>query len=179
MSSTDQTGIAKLGNVLYQSLVDFPYSAYSVPRVPDQTDSSTSANMPDSSVGPTGYTQYALDEPLAQFCLSNDSASSLLAQDPALTPGQAWKKLSGHYKNKSHDSHDVRGIGKGEVTDEQLELAFKCGNWGETRPSRLFLRVSQYCLCGRDQVSLTRTSYIMIPCAHSMTILRMGWLARP
>jgi hypothetical protein len=133
----------KLGNVLYQTFVEFPYSAYSVPRVPDQKPASDTAEMPHAKVSPTGYSTYTLDDALAQFCQSDDSVSALLAQDPTLTPGQAWKKLSGHYEKHSHESQDIRDIGKGEVTDEQLELAYRCGKWGKTRPSRLFLRVIQ------------------------------------
>lgn len=154
MSSTDQTGLPKLGNVLYQTLVEFPYSAYSVPRVPDQPNPSRSANMPHASATAAGHTKYTLDEPLAQYCQSNDSVSALLAQDPTLTPGQAWKKLSSHYNRKSHESQDIRDIGKGEVTDEQLELAFKCGKWGRTRPSRLFLRVRHAIFVAAYQASL-------------------------
>ncbi|KAH8205566.1 hypothetical protein TruAng_000272 [Truncatella angustata] len=140
MSSTDQTGLPKLGSVLYQAFVEFPYSAYSVPRVPDQKKPLETSAMAQVDIGTAGLTNFSLDEPLARFCQSDDSVSALLAQDPALSPGQAWKKLSHHYKNKSHETQDIRDIGKGEVTDEQLELAFRCGKWGKTRPSRLFLR---------------------------------------
>ncbi|KAM0810542.1 hypothetical protein AB5N19_10891 [Seiridium cardinale] len=147
MSSTDQTGMPKLGSVLYQTFVEFPYSAYSVPRVPDQTTTSADPEMPHARANPAGYTAYTLDDPLAKFCQSDDSVSALLAQDPALTPGQAWKKLSSHYKKHSRESQDIRDIGKGDVTDEQLELAYKCGKWGNTRPSKLFLRLYHDSLC--------------------------------
>lgn len=165
MSSSDLTGLPKLGNVLYQTLVEFPQSAYSVQRVPDQEEASSSVStaatttttppnteMPhakgNSVSSSSGHpTNFNIGEPLAQFCQSTDSISSLLAADPKLTPGQAWKKLSSHYKHHGHESQDIRGIGKGDVTDEQLEMAYRCGKWGNTRPSKLFLRVRSYYLC--------------------------------
>lgn len=142
MSSPGQTGLPKLGNVLFQTVVQFPYSAYSIPRIPDQDSSpSDPSAMPHSHSNSSGHTTFSISEPLANLCLSDESVSGLLARDPILSPGQAWKKLASQYKNKSHESQDIRDIGKGNVTDDQLELAFRCGKWGRTRPSKLFLRV--------------------------------------
>ncbi|KAI4602944.1 hypothetical protein KJ359_008165 [Pestalotiopsis sp. 9143b] len=165
MSSSDLTGLPKLGNVLYQTLVEFPQSAYSVQRVPDQQEASSSVSTAATTTTPpntemphakgnsvssssSGHpTKFNVGEPLAQFCQSTDSISSLLAADPNLTPGQAWKKLSSHYKHHGHESQDIRDIGKGDVTDEQLEMAYRCGKWGNTRPSKLFLRLYHDSLC--------------------------------
>lgn len=168
MSSSDLTGLPKLGNVLYQTLVEFPYSAYYIQRIPDQesassSSSSTITTTPPSSSSPSAATtdmphakdnvaghhptKYNIGEPLANFCQSGESISSLLASDPSLSPGQAWKKLCCHYKHHGHESQDIRDIGQGEVTDEQLEMAYKCGKWGKTRPSKLFLRLYHDSLC--------------------------------
>lgn len=74
------------------------------------------------------------------LCTSSESVSSLLAQDPTLAPGEAWKKLYGHHVSKP-SSKDVNAAGKGSVSKEELERAAKCGKWGPTQPSELFLRV--------------------------------------
>ncbi|KAK2031658.1 hypothetical protein LX32DRAFT_556817 [Colletotrichum zoysiae] len=150
MSSHGQTGLPKLGNVLYQTVFQFPYSAYSVPRVPDQKKTSSSA---DSSAMSHAQTKseyknaHTLSEPLASLCASSNTVSGLLAEDSTLTPGQAWKKLVEHYSSDSHEPKDIRDIGQGELTDDELEVAFKCGKWGATRPSKLFLRLYHDALC--------------------------------
>lgn len=147
MSSPGQTGLPKLGNVLYQTVFQFPYSAYSVPRVPDQK-TTTSPSSSDPSTMPHARTKseyqnaHTLSEPLASFCASSNTVSGFLAEDPTLQPGHAWKKLATHHKSNSHEPKDIRDIGQGDVSDDELEVAFKCGKWGTTRPSRLFLRVS-------------------------------------
>ncbi|CAI0654728.1 unnamed protein product [Colletotrichum noveboracense] len=152
MSSPGQTGLPKLGNVLYQTVFQFPYSAYSVPRVPDQKTASASSSS-DPSTMPHARTKseyqnaHTLSEPLASFCASSNTVSGFLAEDPTLQPGHAWKKLATHYKSNSHEPKDIRDIGQGEVSDDELEVAFRCGKWGTTRPSRLFLRLYHDALC--------------------------------
>ncbi|KAI9715716.1 MAG: hypothetical protein M1828_000731 [Chrysothrix sp. TS-e1954] len=79
-----------------------------------------------------------LSEHLQQQCQSPDSISSGLAISPDRSPGDISKEM--------YDSHNLvdveakmpkeRGIASG--TD--LELVRKCGNFGDTKPSELFLR---------------------------------------
>ncbi|KAK1989710.1 phospholipase D/nuclease [Colletotrichum falcatum] len=150
MSSPGQSGLPKLGNVLYQTVFQFPYSAYSVPRVPDQKTTSSFSNPPAISHAQT-KSEYenapTLSEPLVSFCASSNTVSRFLAEEPSLTPGQAWKKLANHYKSNSHEPKDIRDIGRGKVTNDELDVAFKCGKWGTTRPSSLFLRLYHDTLC--------------------------------
>jgi hypothetical protein len=79
-----------------------------------------------------------LPDHVLDLCTSNESISSLLAHDPHLAPGEAWKKLYSSHQKK----HDVDGAGKAEIWPEELARAARCGKWGPTQPSELFLRVS-------------------------------------
>ncbi|KAE9971731.1 hypothetical protein BLS_004335 [Venturia inaequalis] len=74
------------------------------------------------------------------WCTSKDSVSNELAKDRSLSPGDAVKKLYGegdgiHLSEKKALPH------REPATQEELERAFQCGNFGPTRPSELFLRI--------------------------------------
>ncbi|KAI1143088.1 IQ calmodulin-binding motif protein [Hypoxylon sp. FL0543] len=96
---------------------------------------------------------YRISERLYELCLSPESVSSLVAQDPSLTPGEAWKKLFGHH---DHDiagyglKEDIRDIGKGSISSQELQRAQSCGKWGSQEPSDLFLRIYHDALCTLD-----------------------------
>lgn len=82
---------------------------------------------------------------LVELCQSNVSVSGLMAEDPSLTPGQAWKKLLEHSKIEQHSikhRHHHKDSEIDSTEADELEVAYRCGRWGETRPSDLFLRVS-------------------------------------
>lgn len=86
-----------------------------------------------------------LSPALVELCQSDVSVSGLMVEDPSLTPGQAWKKLLEHskieqYSIKHLHHHEDNEIDRTEAGE--LEVAYRCGKWGETRPSDLFLRVS-------------------------------------
>ncbi|KAI0132618.1 hypothetical protein BJ170DRAFT_255175 [Xylariales sp. AK1849] len=135
------TGIPKLGSSLYQAFIEFPQSALTIPRQQDPK----AAAMPSASA--TGQSQHRLGETLTQLCQSNDSVSSLLAKDPTLSPGEAWKKLYHHHTTRPHGSEAVRDIGRGTVESDQLLQAQSCGKWGQHQPSELFLRLYHDTLC--------------------------------
>jgi len=77
-----------------------------------------------------------------KLCTSDESVSSVLAADPKLAPGDAWKKLYGHHAGRPKSAHAADDAGKGAVSQEALDRAAKCGKWGPTQPSDLFLRVT-------------------------------------
>lgn len=83
----------------------------------------------------------SVSDRIAELCASIDSVSSLLAADPSLAPGDAWHKLYGHHLSKPEGPKGVDHAGEGEGPDEMLDKARKCGKWGPTEPSDLFLRV--------------------------------------
>ncbi|KAH6856147.1 hypothetical protein B0I37DRAFT_425195 [Chaetomium sp. MPI-CAGE-AT-0009] len=82
------------------------------------------------------------------LCTSGGSVSSLLAREPNLSPGDAWERLYGDTrKGEGAKSEPKRqsGDGREHIESESapqtdLERAAKCGNWGPTKPSDLFLK---------------------------------------
>lgn len=90
-----------------------------------------------------------------KLCTSGESVSALLAADPTLAPGDAWHKLFGHHVSKATtSSHAADDAGKNEVSKADLERAAKCGKWGPTQPSELFLRV------GLQSLAKERNMYV-------------------
>lgn len=88
-----------------------------------------------------------ISDRLIELCTSGESVSSLVAQDPSLAPGDAWEKL---YSKRRLKATTVSGKGPGDgsegaepqlIPQDELEKAARCGKWGPTRPSELFLRV--------------------------------------
>lgn len=82
-----------------------------------------------------------IDDDLFKLFTSNETVSSLLAQDPKLSPGDAWQKLYGHHKSKLSGPKSIHGAGKQTASAQALQRAAECGKWGPTQPSELFLRV--------------------------------------
>lgn len=73
------------------------------------------------------------------LCQGSKTVSSEIARDPTLSPGQVIKHLYG----EDIAGHDELGHFKSHAASpEDLEKAFRCGKWGNTRPSELFLKVS-------------------------------------
>ena len=78
-----------------------------------------------------------VSEHVIQLCQATETVSSVLAKDPTLAPGDVVKKLYGHHKKVlDHDPEKNRQAASAEAQEQ----AFKCGNWGPTRPSPLFLQ---------------------------------------
>lgn len=135
------SGAQKFSSALYQGLIEFPLSALTISRQQDpKAVEMAKSHSSDSSA-------YTMDESFCQLCQSSETVSSLLAQDPTLSPGDAWRKL---YKNHSKlgDKHrDIRDMGKGSVDGEELNKARECGKWGSNNPSHMFLRLYHDALC--------------------------------
>jgi hypothetical protein len=136
--------IRALSDSIFQVFILFPYSALTIPRQrqlgPAQTSpkdcpAPTSADMKEIASDDT------ISDDLIALFTSQESVSSLLASDPTLAPGDAWKKLYGHHAG-THTAHkSEHSAGKRAVSTQALERAAKCGNWGATQPSELFLAV--------------------------------------
>ncbi|KAI1381825.1 IQ calmodulin-binding motif protein [Hypoxylon crocopeplum] len=103
----------------------------------------------DSPDAPT-ESRFEISERLYELCLSSESVSSALAEDPSLPPGEAWKKLFGHHDYELCSTGDVRDVGKGSVDSKELSRAKSCGKWGSQEPSDLFLRIYHDALCTLD-----------------------------
>lgn len=79
---------------------------------------------------------------VVDLCQGNTTISSELARDPALAPGHVVKSL---YGTDVADHAELKHYKEPRASAEDLEKAYRCGKWGSTRPSELFLRVSQLC----------------------------------
>jgi hypothetical protein len=82
-----------------------------------------------------------ISDQVYKFCTAEESVSSVLAQDPTLSPGEAWKKLYGHHTPGEKEGKKVTEEPRALITPEELKRAKECGKWGPTEPSELFLRV--------------------------------------
>jgi hypothetical protein len=83
-----------------------------------------------------------ISDKVYKLCTSPESVSSLLAKDPTLAPGDAWKKLYGGHAAGEKESKATARAHRDQITPDDLKRALECGNWGPTQPSELFLRVS-------------------------------------
>lgn len=143
---TDNTGYPKLASTLYQAFVEFPASAFTIPR--QQTiDYSTMHNTTTTTTTNTnrkeaeGESGFKLDLNLVRFCQESESVSARLAKEPDVAPGNAWKEMFSRSERSLTNSKDIRNIGKGYLAEGELEKARQCGKWGPNEPSDLFLRV--------------------------------------
>jgi phosphatidylserine/phosphatidylglycerophosphate/cardiolipin synthase-like enzyme len=78
-----------------------------------------------------------VSENVFNLCQGTETVSSVLAQNPTESPGDVVKRLYGSHKkdiNHNHDKHPPAPTAQG------LEMALKCGRWGPTQPSLLFLQ---------------------------------------
>jgi hypothetical protein len=87
-----------------------------------------------------------------ELCHNGQSVSSALAKDPTLSPHDAAKKLFGV---DAADEIHTKKLDLGQEEPSDLEEARKCGNWGTSNPSDLFLRVrtTRANILGVSQVS--------------------------
>ena len=87
-----------------------------------------------------------ISDAVVELCTSGRSVSSLLADDPGLAPGEAWERLYGGWKASEPAQED----GERHLPQPDLERAARCGKWGPTRPSELFLKVHTHLLSQVD-----------------------------
>lgn len=148
MSDQNSTiqNIGSVGNAAYQTFVEFPYQALTTPRLAEipAKNEGDMGDLPDKAerhVQDQKLTSPISDK-LLKLLTSQESVSTLLAQDPSLTPGEAWKKLYGHHVGRLGDTPSINDLGKHVPSEDALHKAAEAGHWGPTQPSELFLRVS-------------------------------------
>src|SRR6266480_4486030 len=89
-----------------------------------------------------------ISDKVYNWCTNPDSVSSELSKDPNLAPGTAAEGLYGkEATNVSEKKHHKTY----EYTLEELERAFQCGKFGDTKPSELFLRIYHDALLPLEQ----------------------------
>ncbi|PSK55255.1 hypothetical protein B9Z65_2644 [Elsinoe australis] len=73
------------------------------------------------------------------LCHSEFTVSSLLTKDPSLNPSEAAQRMCGSHGTSVVDAPPPKE--RKRATAEALEEARTCGNFGDTQPSELFLRI--------------------------------------
>ncbi|KAG9242849.1 iq calmodulin-binding motif protein [Calycina marina] len=91
-----------------------------------------------------------ISDKVYQLCNGTETVSSLLAVDPELPPGEAWKKLYGGHAAGHKASEAVARDHRDKHAPEDLKRARDCGKWGTTEPSELFLQLYHDALCTLD-----------------------------
>lgn len=141
--------ITNLSSALYQTVVELPYRSLTTPRQrdlsADRQDKSPAETMPEAdkkSLKNGGQFTGPISDEFYKLYTSPASVSSVLAEDPSLSPGDAWTKLYGHLPGKLSVSHAIHHAGRYAPSEDDLKKAAECGHWGPTQPSELFLKVS-------------------------------------
>ncbi|OAQ99609.1 hypothetical protein LLEC1_04887 [Akanthomyces lecanii] len=74
---------------------------------------------------------------VVKLCCDSTTVSSELAKDPTVAPSAIIDRLYGRYPRNRTGSPSTRRL---QPSTEQQESALKCGKWGPTAPSPLFLQ---------------------------------------
>lgn len=164
-----------LSEFVYQTCVEFPVSALTIPRQRQLQPNTQPPGTPDMPNGKDEKIPVVSDR-IYELCNSTESVSAMLAKDPTMAPGDAWKKLYGHHVGKDSGSHSAGGSGERRTVEEALEKAARCGKWGPTQPSELFLRVrpSTTLIESLIESSTNRARSTMMPCVR----WRKAWIGR-
>ncbi|KAF2812027.1 uncharacterized protein BDZ99DRAFT_507495 [Mytilinidion resinicola] len=86
---------------------------------------------------------------VVKHCQADETVSSLLAQNPSLSPEEASIKLFGK-KEKTGQPSSEADHELSPASAQDLKQALSCGRWGPTQPGELFLRVYHDVLCCLD-----------------------------
>ena len=74
------------------------------------------------------------------LCHGSATISSELAHNPTLAPGEARKKI---YGTQEGHVNEHKHFQISSTSQQDIQQAYECGNWGPTRPSELFLKVKR------------------------------------
>lgn len=75
-----------------------------------------------------------LPDRVYRLCRGDKTVSSELARDPTQSPSDLFQRL---YKRNGHAKDSPQSLDADEA-----QRATECGNWGDIKPSNLFLKVS-------------------------------------
>ena len=129
-----------------QIFVIFPYSALTIPRHGQLRIKGGGTSSKEDRADETNSVM--VSHKVYELCTKEQSVSQLVAEDPTIPPGEAWKRLYGDLPKTSHGDK-TRRIGESGVTAEGLKRVAECGNWGPTKPNELFLKARAASTKGR------------------------------
>jgi hypothetical protein len=154
-----------ISNIFIQLFVIFPWSALTIPRQRQSIrDISSQTSGQPVTADSRKDTFTMISDKVYKLCTSQESVSALLAQDPTMAPGDAWKTLYGGHAVGETDSKPTAITHRDWHTPEDLQKALECGKWGPTEPSELFLRVSASFVRSWQESNTSRCT--MMPYAH-------------
>ncbi|KAL8714381.1 MAG: hypothetical protein Q9220_001714 [cf. Caloplaca sp. 1 TL-2023] len=88
-----------------------------------------------------------ISQKIFDLCQSSETVSRKIAEDPKQSPGHVFKDLY----HKHSVAHAGASSNEGRNPQEyDLERAYQCGQWGQSRPSDLFLKTYHDVLCCLD-----------------------------
>jgi hypothetical protein len=140
-------------SLFIQVFVIFPYSALTIQRQRDLLALKNQSIDQTADAQSKNESRVMISDKVYKLCTSNETVSSILAKDPTIAPGDAWKQLYGAHAAGEKESKATARSHRDTHTPEDLQRALECGNWGPTQPSELFLKVSghsQPAICARS-----------------------------
>lgn len=174
MSNYNSSGkpVQNLGSAVYQTFVELPYRAVTTPRhrkPPKDNEIGKMADEGKHSLKNGGQFTGPISDHFYKLFTSPESVSSVLAENPSMSPGDAWHKLYSHHTGKPSGPHSIHQAGKHTPAGEELKKAAECGHWGPTQPSELFLKVSQAVVLGTITLARKTDEYrcTMMQSTHS------------
>ncbi|PQE10171.1 IQ calmodulin-binding motif protein [Rutstroemia sp. NJR-2017a WRK4] len=127
-------------SLFIQVFVIFPYSALTIQRQRDLLALKTQSIDETTDAQSINKSRAMISDKVYKLCKSSETVSSILAKDPSIAPGDAWKQLYGAHAAGEKESKATARSHRDTHTPEDLQRALECGNWGPTQPSELFLK---------------------------------------
>ena len=87
---------------------------------------------------------------VVKLCQSEETVSSEIAKNPALSPGEVSTKIWGEREKTGKPSSRIVDEHPKPLPTEALQQAYSCGRWGPTQPGELFLHAYHDVLCCLD-----------------------------
>ncbi|PQE03711.1 iq calmodulin-binding motif protein [Rutstroemia sp. NJR-2017a BBW] len=137
-------------SLFIQVFVIFPYSALTIQRQRDLLALKNQSIDETADAQSKNKSRVMISDKVYKLCKSNETVSSILAKDPTIAPGDAWKQLYGAHAAGEKESKATARSHRDTHTPEDLQRALECGNWGPTQPSELFLKMYHDALCTLD-----------------------------
>lgn len=80
-----------------------------------------------------------LSDTVYELCHDDNTVSSELLKDPSQSGPKVFEHLYHDRKSKAHSRDSKESV---DDTNNELKKVLECGNWGNSEPSELFLKVS-------------------------------------
>ncbi|OJJ76242.1 hypothetical protein ASPBRDRAFT_192399 [Aspergillus brasiliensis CBS 101740] len=104
-----------------------------------------------------------LSDTVYELCHDEKTVTSELLQDPSQSPTKLFQKLYHDRKSKSHKSGSNESVDKDE---NELRKVLQCGNWGNSQPSDLFLKVTNLSILSSSSLKFWEAYLTLIQIYH-------------